>query len=437
MDHYVEKLERTVSSIKKIVKTRQLLKFVESISNGTNPCFLIRSEDRVTREYFLNTRDELFVPHNLDELPYPQYQESYTTLEELDKEKLLNQIKNWIDQTLVLKEDDKLFILGTIFASYCLDWMDSVHYLAFIGDISTGKSTILKLLQHLMYRPLYTTQISDWQILKFLGTENDCNGVVLIDECQNIEKNRNLHDIFKQGYKKNNPISKGGIFYNTFTIYCLAGERLVEDRAIRDRLIPIHTTESIPQIQLSKVTDNQLKSLNQLRNDLLMWKLYNLTRPVKILKEHPTETWKDEDTGEMYSDTPDPETEPIQLDIKLTGRERELFEDYFILLHGTKYYEPYKQAVLRFLEKRKSYSFDTFEAKLWREISSVLKNNKLILSDLDHVRESESFDKPSKKKLVKIIKEKFGGNQDRKENQRFYKFDSNNIESFDKKYGVN
>ena len=408
LKHHIIKPQFPTSTLRKITKGRIGSTYVESILRGKTPSLLMRDAEGFKIVEYVESGFEIVIPENPEELPYTQYQDfSHCEPEHLEKDRLLDSIYDAINKTQSLKEDEKLFILAQILGSYCLDWMSSVHYLAFIGDISTGKSTILKLLQKLMYRPLYTTQISDWDILKFLGTDNDCNGVVLIDECQDIEKNRSLHDIFKQGYKKNNPITKNNKSFNTFSIYCLAGERLVDDRAIRDRTIPIYKVEGVPKIQLSRLNEKQIQYFDTLRDKLLLWKLNNLTKP-----------------------------ENVELNIKLTGREQELFEDYLILLHGTKYYEPYKQAVLRYLEKRKQYSHDTFEAKLWREIKHSLIDGKLILSKLEHLVEAEDYGKPSKKKLAKTIKEKFGGIPKRIDSQRFYEFEPVNIVSFDKKYGV-
>lgn len=436
MKHELRRIENGVGTVQEITKGRIGKYYVETVSKGNSTKFLLRSNTGFEIKEYVKDWDKLFIPQNIDSVPYPPYADSsYYQAEDYEKEKLLDQIKSMIDKTLVISEDAKLFILAQILGSYCLDWMDAVHYLAFIGDISTGKSTILKLLQNLMYRPLYTTQTSDWQILKFLGTDEDCNGVILIDECQNIEKNRDLHDIFKQGYKKLNPISKNGKYYNTFSIYCLAGERLTDDRAIRDRTIPIYTVEGNPKIQLSKMSEECLNYLSGLRDKLLLWKLSNLTRPRNILKPSFFAEDKNEE-GKMEKYFVESETEPIKLDISLTGRERELFEDYLLLLHGTKYYTPYKESVLSFLKIRQTNSYDTFEAKLWREIRNSLVGNIIVLSNLDHVIKSESFERPSRKKIVKIMKEKFGAIQDRTGTQRFYKFNSHNIESFDKKYGV-
>jgi len=380
----------------------------------------------------LKCEEETFEPVLKENIPYKPYSfKAAKGISRISKSNLLDSLWEIINDYIVAEDSDKLLILAYIFASYHLEWIYTLHYLAPIGDTGSGKSTILDLCNKLMYRPIYSEGLSFANVFRLLGNDEEGTACILEDEIQSLDKDKAKVSGYKMGYKKGNTQAKINMnsldqkqnFFFTFAPKILAGERLTEDSGLQERTIPIYMIEGKPKYNISRLEKEQAEKIQQVRNDLLLWKLQNLLKP------------------------------NINLDLELTGRNQELFEDFLVVMYGSKYYDSYKKVVLQNIKNREKSIHSKLEARIWRACRKLMENNMVTFSQIWNYiisDESEEFTgiseteqryilhdgfEVSTRSLSKTITEKFRAKHKRTRKSVEYRFDSKVIEQLDEKYG--
>lgn len=419
------------SKKKKIIKKPKAKlpdSYIESIYLTGVPYFLQVIDGQIKPIERIETVTEIIEPLTLSNTAYEPYR--FNNVQDLPKvnlEELLDETKLQIDKYLILPERDKMILLGNIAISYNLEWVDSLHYVAFIGDTGSGKTSALKLASDLMFKPLYAGDISFANTFRFLGKEEEGYGTILEDEIQTINKDFEKISSYKVGYVKGAKIPKINMnekdqvqsYWRTFGPKILAGEELPKDRGLVERIVSIYMIQGKPKYDISRASGTQKAELQNIRNKWLLWKLQNLNRPNR---KH---------------------------DLTISGRNAQLFEDYLILFSGTKFYEPLKNAVTYYIKEREESIHDKLEAKVFRTVRKVMKNNQAsisliweqIMKDIPgqkfteytyHIDDGEEITKHS---VSKMIVEKFRAKKGRNSKERYFTFQPDVIINLDEKYG--
>ena len=170
------------------------------------------------------------------------------------------------------------------------------HYLLFVGGNNIGKTSALKIFNELAYRPLYDISLTEANIYRFLGTDEEGNGIILEDEIDDISKHPEKMKIYKVGYQSGARVTRlsgsGGNrqkpkmqqSYNTFCFKAFGSESqpdFIKARGFIDRLLIIKCFPGSPPYDIAEVVNyggNNLhgklrRELQDLRRLLLVFRL--------------------------------------------------------------------------------------------------------------------------------------------------------------------
>lgn len=333
--------------------------FVESVLIDNAPKFLCKqiNDNIIFVQDFIETDHKKYCPLEPQEYGYRPY--SFSSAEiaspnsELSKSELLDDVKNLLDRYLVVRELDKNLVLGNIFVTYSMEWITTLHYLYFVGETESGKSTGLHLGSWLNYRCLYGEDIPHADIYNFLGYDEEGAGTICEDEAQELDKEKSKIRTYKNSYsigsKKavilNTDNKKRQVYYKTFCPKWFAGERLPQDKGFRERLAVINMIEGMPESNIKRVTAAEADKLNQTRNNLLLWKLQNMGR-----------------TFDRHSS-------------RLQGRDQELWEDFLSIANNTKYFEKFSNVVTFYISQRHAAIHNSLEARLFKALLDKINEN--------------------------------------------------------------
>lgn len=424
--------------------------YVESVMVDGVPHFLARhlgSPDIVIKD-MLPHQGKLLRPLNANECGYYPYTFSSSEILQLVNipitlDELLEDLLRIINRYIVAKKIDKYLILGDIVLTYSQEWISTLHYPFFVGETESGKSSVLHLARWLCYRCLYGEDIPNADIYNFLGFEEEGTGTIAEDEAQELYLNKEKMRTCKNSYTKGSikprmlmlSNSKEQKYYKTFCPKWFAGERLPQDKAFKERLAVVCMMEGAPQSNIKRVTDEEKKELNHIRNKLLIWKLQNI------------------------------EKQSIQVDCSLHGRDQELWQDYISLFEGTKYCDEAKNVVSFYVNQRHQSIHNSLEAKIFKLLLDKLNDSlELIFTEFwDYVVTdnplfpgiindksgktfySDDFENPiTYNSLSKIMEDKFQGiktprkyrNEGKQHQTTVYLFKKEPILDLAKKYGA-
>ena len=420
--------------------------YVESIIVDGEPLFLCNVHDELKLAKTITDGEILYRPLNADECGYFPYKFDKTVLNLLkdnppSKEDVLDQIKSFVDDFMDISERDKFLIMGDLLLSYCQEWVDTLHFLFFVGETESGKSTVLHLFRWLGYRCLYGEDIPNADIYNFLGTDEEATGTICEDEAQEIAVNREKIRTYKNSYSRGSLKAriigvdskhKHQVFYKTFCFKLFAGERIPEDKGFKERLAIIHMNEGLPKYNIKRLNGDQKQKLNHLRNQLLVWKVLNINKGLK----HFNSTLK--------------------------KRDQELWEDFLSITVDTKYFQACKDVVEYYTKQRHQSIWNSLESRIFKIIVDKLDDNFSIhlesfwyhltqeQNDLGGTLDKETFyphdytKKITRNFLSKLFDEKFQAKKITKyktmENKKHlkteYLFDPKTIQKLVQKYNI-
>ena len=354
-----KKTKKTKKNVKK-VKGKIEGFFVESIILDGQANFLCYDlfSDTISIKKQFEMDDRIIKPLEALECGYIPYEFTQSEIEKaiqkkINKEKLLDKIKRQIDKFVVVRDLDKYLILGDILLTYEQERINTVHYLFFVGETESGKSTAVHLFRWMGYRCLYGEDIPNADIYNFLGTDEEGAGTIAEDEAQEIEKNREKIRTYKNSYSKGSVkpriittnYSKTQVYYKTFCPKIFAGEKIPEDKGFKERLAVVNMLEGKPMSNIKRLTDEEKRELLSLRKALLIYKLQNI------------------------------KTKLPDFNSGLEQRDQELWEDFLAVTFGTSYYEECKKTVAYYTNQRHEVIWNSLEAKLFKLVTRVLDPN--------------------------------------------------------------
>jgi len=420
--------------------------YVESIIVDDKPLFLCNVNDELKLAEKITDGEIVYRPLGVDECGYFPYRYDKTVLNLLkdnppSKEELLKQIKTFVDDFMDICERDKYLIMGDLLLSYCQEWIDTLHFLFFVGETESGKSTALHLFRWLGYRCLYGEDIPNADIYNFLGTDEEATGTICEDEAQEIAVNREKIRTYKNSYSRGalkprilsvDSKHKRQVFYKTFCLKLFAGERVPEDKGFKERLAVVHMTEGLPKQNIKRLNDDQKQELYHLRNRLLLWKVLNINKGLSYFNSN------------------------------LKKRDQELWEDFLSITSDTKYFESCQDVVNYYTKQRHQSIWNSLEARIFKLVMDKL-NEKLSIrlesfwyyltqdqGDLAGMLDKETFSphdftkKITRNYLSKLFDEKFQAKRsikyeihgERKHQRTEYLFDFEIITKLVQKYNI-
>ncbi|MEM3459095.1 MAG: primase C-terminal domain-containing protein [Candidatus Bathyarchaeia archaeon] len=411
----------------------------EAIYHNGKPCFLILN----SRKFFIAEKVEVegkcFLPKEARNVPY----EPYGFYEgEVDVHSLFEDVKLWIQKLIDVEPIYRDILAVCVLMSYQQEKLHTVPYLFFFGDNESGKSTVLKVLNKLCYRPLFGVTIPAADLYGYLE-DSDSIGCILEDEVQGIHKDTDKIKIYKSGYSRGAKVprmitteySRYIKYYNVFCFKACASEQIPQVKGFNERFLFVAMVEGYPQLEWVDLTKEQMEQLNALRNKLLKWRM--LTRNQEL-----------------------PE---IQLKIK--GRLKELWKPLLQVAYGLPAYENLVNFLEEQQKERLSGKQDTLEGKIVKVVvdlfnsnleglptipfSTIWSNlqeelNAKIDSQKDYVMHTSEFDDVTKNKVGYRLREILSGKtQVKKEKDlegnwvsiKAYVFDVNKLKRIARKYG--
>lgn len=350
-DHPKEK----VPDVQTVVKARLGNDYFESIILNGRPAFLCNINGKVqTLERFTHN-DTIYEPIPKDCCGYAEYE--YTKKEidffkdkSADKQYLLN--KAWQITNIFIDASDivKTLITVDLVLSYCLEWIDSVHYLYFVGETESGKSTALHLFKNLGFRCLYSNGLGHANIYNFYGNAEEACGIICEDECQDLWRHPDKIATYKNSYTRGSikPIilltsnMKKQIFYKTFGLKLFAGENIPHDKGFMERLAIVHMVEGTPEGNIKRPTEKEKETLRTLRLGMLYWKVSNI-----------------------HDGLP-------QVESGLKNRDAELWDDFHRVAKDTDFEERTKKVVDFYTKQRHEAIWNSLDAKLFKLVLNQL-----------------------------------------------------------------
>lgn len=156
---------------------------------------------------------------------------------------------------------------------------DCLTYLFLLGLTNSGKSTVLRLIAYLGFRPMYGVSFPSADIFTFLGKAQGGDNLILEDEVQGLERDREKLKIYKSGNLKGAKVprmlekSRKILWYNTFGLKGFGAEKRVKDEGFMRRSIIVRMVRAKPKKKLTKATEEDKQRFSELRNQLLLWRL--------------------------------------------------------------------------------------------------------------------------------------------------------------------
>ena len=335
--------------------------FFESVLIDSKPRLLAydKTKKQISIYESIENDDNVIIPLKEFQCGYRPYSFSQSEIDNLvnrsiTKDELLDAIRSFVDKYIVADELAKYLIQIDIMLSYCQEWITTLHFPYSVGDTESGKSTILHLASWICYRCHLGEDIPMADIYNFLGKDEEACGTIAEDEAQGLDPRDEKMRMYKSSYSKGSTKArilgadtsgKQQVFYKTFCPKWFAGEKIPNDKGFVERLAVIHMISGVPESNIKRPSQDEMRELNNLRNKLLVWKLQNT------------------------------ETKFSGIDSGFKNRDAELWDDFLSVAHGTKYFENAKQVAESYVIQRQDGIRNSFEARLFKIILSCLDNN--------------------------------------------------------------
>jgi hypothetical protein len=256
-------------------------------------------------------------------------------------------------------------LTANILYTYSQDRIGLTPYLFFVGRPSSGKSNNLTIINALGYRNYMSTDMTPANIYQFLGSVQEGQGTLCIDEADSIDTNNRLMQIFKNGYTKGFSVAKTDISngrkqerYFTFGFKAFASESLPDATVaagFNDRLIIIYCFDGNPEHDIAEVlgdddNQNEITQLSNIRNKLLIYRLLHYCDP---LPNYHT---------------------------SLQNREKQLFKPVIRLFHEyQQLWQELEPAILKYVRQRRNDKFNSLYYRLYSIVSELIKEKNLTI----------------------------------------------------------
>lgn len=256
----------------------------ESIYHDGKPYFLVLNDGKFHLAEAVESNGKVYVPKEAKGFPYEPYG-FYDG--DVDVGSLFCEVKQWMQKLIDIEPIYHDILAVCVLLSYQQEKMQTVPYLFIYGDNESGKTTVLKVLNKMCYRPLFGVTIPTADLYGYLEDE-DAIGCILEDEIQGVEKDTDKIKIYKSGYARGAKVpriittenSRYIKYYNAFCFKACASEQIPRLKGFSERFIFIPMVSGSPEVEWVDLTREQMEQLSILRNKLLKWRM--LTRSLEL-----------------------------------------------------------------------------------------------------------------------------------------------------------
>jgi hypothetical protein len=248
--------------------------------------------------------------------------------------------------------------------TYFQDRLGQTHFLNLTGDNGTGKSNILTLLAYTGYRPLHGTSLNAANIYSALGSIEEGQCIILEDEADGIEDDREKMKIYKVGYTKGAKVSrivssssKGRVMEN----YCAFGFKAfaaeveldaTKAKGLLERTLVMRCLHGSPQYDIAEV-------INPAGDRVHSGLLQELLEFRKLLLVHRLLHYNDIIPN---------------IEIGLKGREKQLCKPLLRLFQKSACRTEISQALEKLLQEKRQAKSDTLEGRLFIVAKRLVSN---------------------------------------------------------------
>lgn len=259
----------------------------------------------------------------------------------------------------------RLCAADTIF-TYLQDRFSMTHYIFVIGDNDSGKTAFHDVMKAICYRPYSAVSMSDAVLYRVLGSEDEGQAVILLDEANSLSEK--MLETLKSGYKKGGFVSRVEETENKkqpqrFKTYCfkmLAAEYSPEGKGAKggnERFFIIKSKRGLPKKYIAEVLgladigvyNEELEKISNIRKSMLLYKL-----------KHFNDQFKD-------------------VQINIIDRDKELTHSLIKLFYGTESLTEIVKTLDIFLKEKKERKRQTLEAEFFNIVFEFVNNPKSIL----------------------------------------------------------
>ncbi len=425
----------------------------ESIILAGNPVFLTignngnndEVDSKITLKDEIVESTRVLRPPAIEEYPsyFPYAFESEEEVKEFVKliknsqrtvsvDALFLKTREYVSRFIVHKDHVLDYISSLIVLSYFQDKFPTIPYTMFVSDNGSGKSTIGNVFEVLGYRCVNMTDPTTANIFRIFGTIESGQCILVLDEAEKIDQEREMMSILKTGYengKKVQRISHLGKqeHFHTFGLKLMLAERTpsqLSARRVMERTFVIPSYRGRPQLEIKEIKiaqDNPIKNeLLFIRKLLLVYRLLNCN------------------------------TGFAEIETGLEGRNKELCKPLLQLFYQSKSQGRIEKALEMLLDdkndrKANSLERDVLEVvaellkahpngiipfhSIWKELT--IKTNGILNSLKEHELETEAYGTIYKRTISNMLRDKFGAKppKTRTANMRSLVFDKKEIEN--------
>ena len=295
---------------KKIYVPRCSTKYflAEAVLIANEPKFIVvrRNSTAIFIESSINVENRVLLPIKRESYfpnPYSfsSEQQLYEFIEKVRHSTLSDlyyETKSFCSLFIDADNNHRSILAMDITFTYFQDLLGLTHYLFFIGKPGSGKSNNLTMINLLGYRNFMNTDMTAPNIYQFLGNQEEAIGTLCMDEANNIDEDRKLMEICKNGYITGKRVARTDISngrvqnaYYTFCYKVFAAERLPDGPRVNgfnERIVIQPCYDGNPKYDISEVINpageqeyqELLDQAGDIRNKLFIYRLIHYFDPI-------------------------------------------------------------------------------------------------------------------------------------------------------------
>jgi hypothetical protein len=256
---------------------------------------------------------------------------------------------------------------GDCVFTYFQDKLGMTHFLFFIGDNETGKSSNLQLFNRLAYRNFLSTDMTVPNVFRFFGSDYEGIGTLSQDEADGLDDDLPMLRIHKSGYTTGIRVPRTDLgnvngpqqdVFNTFGFRAFAAEKRptsLKAKGFNERTIEMPCTYGLPDYDIVEVINNAddptnkalLNELDDLRIRLLIYRMIHHKEPISA-----------------------------DIDIGLVGREKQLWKPMLrVFQNYQSSFDSLRNVVSAYITEYREAKSHTQIAFLVRMISELIDQN--------------------------------------------------------------